>query len=251
MNRVFCFLAAVVFSLTCSAQVVVNIESQRMPSDTTGWKGGMGTSFSFTRNIQQILNINANAHLQYKREKDLYLLVANYNLLKTFNQKLSNNMFYHLRYNRKVNEWLRWEAFNQWQQDVLANINLRVLAGTGPRFKVHDKPRLKLYAATLAMFEHEKEKTKPPVVHNDIRSSSYLSLTWKPTEQIQVVSTAFYQPLFRQLSDFRFLHQLNLNVKATKHFSITTAWNYLYDAAPAAGAPNINLSISNGFAYNF
>src|SRR4051812_26145393 len=108
MIRLVSFFVFVIFSASASAQLIVNVENSRIQSDTTGWKGDAGTSFSFTKNVQQILNINATMHLQYKTEKNLYLLLANYNLLKSNNEQLFNNMFYHLRFNRKLGKVVHW-----------------------------------------------------------------------------------------------------------------------------------------------
>jgi hypothetical protein len=201
--------------------------------------------------VHEVVSASANEHLQYKSNRDLYLLLANYNLLKGDRTKLANNMFYHLRYNRKLSNLVRWEVFTQWQQDVIADIGLRILAGTGPRFKLHDSPKFKLYAATAAMYEYEKEKSHPEVFHNELRSSNYISFTYDPNEILEIVSTTFYQPLFRKISDFRILNQISLNLKASKHISITIAWNYLYDAYPAGVTPMINYSIINGINYKF
>ena len=159
-------------------------------------------------------------------------------------------MFYHLRYNRKLNKVVRWEAFTQWQQNNITNIDLRFLAGTGPRFKLHESRRLKLYGASLAMYEYERDK-KPPVAYKDMRGDMYMTFTYKPTVFISITSTTFYQPLLRYVKDFRVLNQEAVTIKATKHFSITTSFDYLYDAFPAAGTPNINYTIINGFNYTF
>jgi len=222
-----------------------------MQTDTIGWSGSLGTTFSFTKNVQEVLNLSANAHVQYKAGKSLYLFLGDYKLLKGNNKALLNNMFYHLRYNRKLSELVRWEIFNQWQQNAVTGIKLRALFGTGPRFKLHRSERFRLYAATAAMYEYEEERTKPVVLHKDFRSSNYLSFSYTPNEVVELVSTTFYQPLFRQLNDFRVMNQLALNIKATRRLLLTTSWDYLYDAFPAAGAPRNNYTITNGFTYTF
>lgn len=250
MARVFFCLALLLGSVSTHAQLIVNVENSRIQSDTTGWAGSLGTSFSLVKNIQQVLNINAFMHLQYKGQKDLYLLLANYSLLKGNQQELSNNMFYHIRYNRKLSKVVRWEAFTQWQQNRITNIDLRFLAGTGPRFKLYESRRFKLYAASLVMYEYERDKM-PYVAHKDFRGDGYATFTYKPNAAIAITSTTFYQPLLRDLADFRILNQEAITIKATKHFSITTSFDYLYDAFPATGTPNINYTINNGFNYTF
>jgi hypothetical protein len=245
----FCFVFLAI-SIVGSAQLIVNVESSRIQTDTTGWKGDIGTSFSFSKNVDQLLNINVNTHLQYKTQKDLYLLLTNYNLLKSNDQSLSNNIFFHLRYNRKLGKVVRWEAFSQWQQNRITNIDVRALLGTGPRLKLADSKKIKFYTGFLAMYEYERD-INPIEIHKDIRSDNYLSVTYTPTPIIDFTSTTFYQPLFRDISDYRILNQFVLNIKASKRFSIVTSWDYLYDSYPAVGAPKVNYTINNGFTYSF
>ena len=250
MRYIICTLLIAVFHTVSVAQIV-NIESQRMQSDTTGWLGNIGTGFLFEKNAVQVLNISVNAHVEYKTPKSIYLFLMNYNLLKGDGQTLNNNFFYHLRYNYKISKLLRWELFTQLQQNNVTGIRLRFLTGTGPRFKLAGSKHFSLYAATAAMYEYEKEQTTPSIYHNDLRNSSYVSFTYKPAENAEIISTVFYQPLFRNLNDYRILNEISIKLKFVKHFSFTTSWYYLYDTRPAAGTPKLNYSISNGIGYDF
>lgn len=250
MFRLLLFFVLMVFSFPAEAQLIVNVENSRIQSDTTGWKGTVGTSFSFAKNVEEVLNINGAFHLQYKTQKDLYLILANYNLLKANNQNYTNNMFYHLRYNRKLGKVVRWEAFTQWQQNNVTNIGLRALYGTGPRFQVKESEEVKVYVGALVMFEHEKD-INPNVSYNDVRGDNYVTCTYKPNNIFDVTATTFYQPSLRNPKDFRILNQITFNVKVSKHLAIITNWDYSYDAYPAAGTPRVNYTISNGINYTF
>lgn len=247
------YLLGILFLITHSVSFsqVVNVESQRIQSDTTGWFGNAGTSFLFEKNAVKVINISAVAHVEYKTAKSLYLFLVDYNLLEGNDKTLNNNLFYHLRYNYKIYKWLRWEAFTQLQQNNVTGIKLRLLAGTGPRFKLAGSKKLSLYVATSAMYEYEKEQTVPVVYHRDFRSSNYASLTCKLSENGELVSTVFYQPLFKNLSDYRLLNEITIRFKIAKHFSFTTGWDYLYDSKPAANTPKLNYSISNGIEFSF
>ena len=250
MRYILCsFIIAFIHKV--SVAQIINTESQRIQSDTTGWFGSVGTSFLFQKNAVQVTNINATAHVEYKTNKDLYLLLVNFALLKGSGQTFSNNLFNHLRYNYKINKWLRWELFTQLQQNSVTGIQLRMLAGTGPRFKLTDTKHISLYTATAVMYEHEKEKTTPPVIHRDIRSSDYVSLTYRPSKNSEIITTLFYQPLFSNFSDYRILNEINITFKLVTHLSFTTAWYYLYDSKPAASTPKLNYSMSNGIQYDF
>src|SRR5688572_17746670 len=160
------FLA--VISIFARGQIV-NIESARMQSDTVGWMGGAGAAVSLNQDIDRVFGTNVSAHLQYKTSNDqgLWLILGDYGFLKVDDKKYISNGFGHLRYNKKVNAWLRWEVFTQIQNNDITQIDSRFLFGTGPRFKIAKNNILRLYAASLVMYEQEKEKTEPVVRHND------------------------------------------------------------------------------------
>jgi len=250
--RKFIFLCLLLFSISIAASSqIVNTESARMQSDTVGWLGGAGLAFSLNQNKETIFGLDAEAHFQYKtsNDKGLWLLLGNYGFLRVGKDDHISNQFIHFRYNRKVNDWLRWEFFTQFQNNAVTQIDSRFLFGTGPRYKIIKTKYFRLYAATLFMYEREREKTIPVVLHNDIRNSDYVSFTWTPKENIELISTTFFQPLLKKLSDYRILNQAALKVKGTKHFSLSLKWNYLHDRFPAGEAPRTTYSFATGLDF--
>jgi Protein of unknown function, DUF481 len=242
-----------IYLLACcqvSAQIV-NIETKRMQSDTTGWLGDINVNFSASQNQDLVLSADLDAEIQYKNAKNLYLLLGSYGFLKGADENLINSSFLHLRYNRKLGEVLRWELFTQWQDNKVTKIDTRYLVGTGPRFKVVSNKSFHLYLATLLMYEYEKEISKPVRYHRNIRNSSYVSVTWLPVPVIELTSTTFYQPLLKKLDDFRLLNQLALNIEATRKISFGITWSYLFDNKPVAGVPKTNYALTTGLKFNF
>lgn len=239
------------FVTIISRSQIVNVESQRIQSDSTGWLGNFGVSFELDKNKVQVINLNTNAQIEYKATRHLFLFLMNYDFLKGDSQTLQNNLFFHLRYNYKISKLLRLEAFSQLQENSLSGIKSRWLIGAGPRFKIAGTKKLSLYAASLVMYEDEHELTKPTVLHKDIRNSSYATISWKPDERTEITTTLFYQPLFRDFSDFRLLHELKLKFQLTKKFSFFTAWTFLYDTKPASDVPNNIYTLRNGIEYEF
>ena len=238
-------------SISQARAQVVNIENSRIQSDTVGWAGSAGMGVSVAKNKTQVVTVDMEAHLQYKTQKDLWLVLADYGLLKGGGEKFVSNSFGHVRYNRKINEYLRWEAFTQLQSNYITQIKWRFLIGTGPRFKLLSTKKFKLYAASLLMYEHEKEDVKPVIIHRDLRNSSYVSFTILPNDNIELVSTIFYQPLLNNWSDARLFNQAALRVKASKHFGMYIKWNYLFDSMPAGLAPETTYSFISGFNFLF
>jgi hypothetical protein len=101
------------------------------------------------------------------------------------------------------------------------------------------------------MYEYEKERTTPTVYHNDIRNSSYVSFTIKLDNSLELISTTFYQPLPKKMSDFRILNESLLRARTGKHFAISIEWNYLHDRFPAGNAPKTTYDLGMGIQYDF
>lgn len=242
---------ALFFSFNAKAQIV-NVESARMQSDTVGWMGSFGAAFSITKNTNQIFGAYADVHTQYKTSNDqgIWMFLGNLNFLKVAKSRFVSDGMAHVRYNKKVNEWLRWEFFGQYQNNDITQIDSRILLGTGPRFKLIKLPTFRLYAAALFMYEKEKEATSPVVKHSDVRNSSYLSFTWLPKDYLEMISTTYFQPRLSQFNDFRILNQISFKVKATPHFSLNVKWNYLHDKFPAGTAPKTVYNFATGFTYD-
>ncbi|MBS1622115.1 MAG: DUF481 domain-containing protein [Bacteroidetes bacterium] len=230
---------------------IINVENARMQSDSIGWMGGASASFSFNKSEQNVFSLNMSAHLQYKTKKDLWLILGNYGYLRGGSKRYLSNRFLHFRYNRKLTPWLRWEAFSQVQKDLVTDIKLRSLTGTGPRFKIVSTKKLHLYAAALLMYEIESEATSPVIKHFNWRSSNYISFTILPNENMEIISTTYFQPRLNLLKDFRLLNDLNLRIKTGKRFSVSLQWNLIYDQFPAGTAPNTIYTFQSGFNYQF
>ncbi len=229
---------------------IVNMESQRYHTDTTGWAGTVGGDFALTNYGQKVYSINANAHLQYKTKKSLYLFLGGYGFLKGDNLSFVDNSFVHLRYNYKLTKILRWEAFTQLQQNAITKIQFRYLVGTGPRFKLLESQKIKLYLGILPMFEIEQELENPQQVR-DWRCSNYLSLTILFNKQTEFISTTYYQPVLFDIGDYRLFNQSSFNIKASKTISVAIKWNYQYDASPPAGVPADTYNLSTGIEIGF
>ena len=248
MAAIACLVSRILF---CNAQVV-NIESERIQSDTSGWFGNIGGNLSFSSNVKTVFVFDASAQVEYKKNKDLLLMLGSYGFVSGDEEAFFNNAFVHFRYNRKIGKVLRWEVFTQVQFNKISKIDFRYLLGTGPRFKLLDTNPLRVYAATLAMYEYEEDDTTENPYHNDIRSSSYVTFTLVPKKEvISIVSTTYYQPLYNDLNDFRILTQESLVFNVSKKFIIEPKFSYLYDNRPVSGVPKVNYTFSTTFKYTF
>jgi len=250
MKKLSCLFFACLFIGKISAQIV-NIESNRYTTDTTGWKGNYEMGFAFGKQQEKYFAFSNTAHVQYKSKKSLYLILGSVDLLKSTSKQLVNSGFFHLRYNYKIRNWLRWEAFTQVQYNKLVGIRMRYLLGTGPRFKVVQVEKFKTYIGTLYMLEYEinNDKTKKLLQG---RFSSYLSFSFRPIKTVEIVSTTYYQPLFSELKDYRISTENSLNFRFHKMLSFGINYRLNFDSRPPEGAKtNLTYLLENKIRVDF
>lgn len=247
MKIILILLAAV--SVNIFSQVV-NVESRRMRTDTTGWTGSAEGSFQLSKTVDEIFDFGALLHMQYKGKNDLWLFLNEARIIKGAGTQFVNAGFAHIRYNRKVTkELLRWEVFTQYQYNKALEVGQRVLAGTGPRFKIFDSDIFRAYAASLYMFEFQESVDKT-IIERNHRTSSYLSVTLE-LSRIEISNTTYYQPNMKELKDYRVLSQSDLKIKLTEDLKFKTGFNYRYDTRPFPGVPQVTYYLSNGILFEF
>jgi hypothetical protein len=231
-----------------SAQIL-NIESYRIKTDTIGWSGKFGLNFSLYKNTKSIIKIGNNTHIQYKTAKDLFLLLGKYDLLVSDSDNLVDKYILHFRYNYKFSDRTVGEFFLQGQHNAISKIDFRGLIGVGMRFKLSKNEKFRYYLGSTLMYEYENNTL---YIASDklIRWSNYFSMSIYPSEQVSIVSTTYYQPAFREFSDYRISTQNALFFKLSKYLSWKTGFNLDYDNKPFAGVPNTQYSLSSGIVYS-
>ena len=249
------FALSLVASLQTARGQVVNIENRRMQTDSVRTAGNGNFAFLLnSTNGRDILTFRGNFIVQHKSRdlRQIWLFIANYDLAKAEKESFVNNFYLHLRYNYKINDWLRWEAFLQHQRNLPLGIDGRQLAGTGPRFKVRLGRNAELYLATAVMYEHERTVKPESAVSNDIRSSSYASLNIRfPKTNGSIVSTSYFQPLFRDFNDARIMNDTRISFNITSKWQVYTNFSYFTDSRPPAGIRRSALNLEQGFGFSF
>jgi hypothetical protein len=250
MKRLFILLVLLSMGTGLRAQVL-NVESLRKVTDTSGLSGYVGVNFSLIRNVNEFVVLGSDILLQYKMNDHLVLLKNDIRFLKIEGEDFANNGITHLRYNYRFHPRIRWEVFAQAQYNRVALIDFRGLLGTGPRFKLTDKEKYKFYLGTLVMYEYEELADGVTPINRDIRGSAYLSFSLYPSERVTIVSTTYYQPLFKQFSDFRISSDSTLAVELLKPLSLTVSYQFFYDPFPAVGIPTSQYNFTTGLTYSF
>ncbi|MCO6492239.1 MAG: DUF481 domain-containing protein [Phaeodactylibacter sp.] len=252
------------FPIVAHAQVV-NTEKLRLDKDDKGFFGEAALDLGLARNrAGQTVRLGSSARLELLRGDHRWMLLGAYNLTQFNNvdepgsapKNFANNGFGHLRYNYRSRDWLTWEAFAQAQYDKIQQIDLRLLAGTGPRLRLIRSDSAQLYFGALYMFEHEEsrnefEEPEPfteRLILDDHRLSTYLSAGLQITSYLAVNHVTYYQPNLSNFSDFRISSETTLSVKLTGRLSLRTYFQLIYDTEPLVPVPNAMYVLNNGFS---
>jgi len=231
---------------------IINVEANRLPEDSLGWKGLVTTNFYTNKNTSVQYSLDAGSKIQYRKGASLWLSLNHARFLFKNTDQLENQGYQHFRYNYIWTDLITWEAFTQFQFDQVLRIGFRGLIGTGPKFNLVRKKHTKIAVGTLYMFEHEKEQGND-IIHNDHRISAYLSLSWHLLKQLYVQNITYYQPVIDNFSDYRVSSGTNLTLDINSKFSFNTGVSLNYDSSPVVD-PNIEkftYTISNGIIFKF
>jgi len=235
---------------TTDAQIL-NAESLRKVTDTSGFSGSISASLALKRNVNDFVTIASDLHVQYKMDPHLLIFKNDIAFQKIEGQDFDNSFISHLRYNYRFHPRIAWEAFLQGQFNKINLIDFRGLAGTGPRFKLTNSEKYKFYLGTLIMYEYEEVSDGITPTQRDFRGSTYLSFSLYPTENITLISTTYYQPQIDKFDDYRISSQSSLLVMLFRNFALKTSYTFTYDVFPAIGIPNSQYDFSTGFTYSF
>ncbi len=267
--RTLLFLTFFVCISTFSIAQVVNTENMRLSTDDQGWRGIVDVNFGITRNkAGQTLRFGGRARAEYLYSRSRWLVFGGYNITQFTNvddpesvpKSFVNNRFAHLRYNRKISNLITWEAFTQTQHDEIQEIDQRILAGTGPRFRVVENDSVRLFLGALYMFEYEQSdefftlqemEFEKDATHRHHRLSAYVSFGWDVAGKFTVNHVTYFQPRPDMLKDFRITTETTLNFQLTSVLQFKTYFQMVYDARPPNTVPRNMYMISNGLSVNF
>ena len=253
--RKFLLLSILICFYSKGYAQLVNIESQRIQSDSIRFVL-MGEINYATQNLDDhkfsVFNTAITSQIKSKSFKNYFLLIATTEIAKTDQEDLNNAAFFHVRFNKKINNYLKFEALSQFQTNKLMGIDARYLVGFGLRDKLLAKNNLKIYAGSLYIFEIEKTTIEANKASQISRLSFYLSTNFQLPNHIgEFSSVSYYQPNLHQFSDFRLSNQSSLSFRLGPKLAFKNNFNIYYDAFPPPEIAKLNWNFSNGLSITF
>ena len=238
---------------TCVRAQIVNIEDQRRGFDTIGWFGRIDLGGNYTRNTNTVLSLNGTVRVDRKGEHVALLGLADYKLVRISSENALNAGFGHLRHAIYLGDKWRWETFGQLQYNEQIRLQLRALAGTGPRLKLFSFDRNRVYVGALYMYEYD-EVASGEIIYRDHRLSSYLSFNLYPWEPLSISNTTYYQPVLFNFRLPRISTITTVALQLTTRLSVTSKFSLTHDPLLNQGlpdVPNTTYEWLNGLSYNF
>lgn len=252
IKKVLILIACVILGLNSIFAQVVNIEKKRK-GDKDGFSGVVGFGFNLVDNGKSITKFSNIIDLQYKKGANVFILLNDLQLMRVDDNDLINSGFQHIRYNYtfKDSSFLTFESFVQHQYNTIKLIERRFLIGSGFRYRIVGSDNLKLYIATLAMYEYEQRSNKARELLEFARLASYFSLSWDISSNLNLNSINYYQPVFTGFDNYRISSETSLNIKLNNLLYIKIACQIVHNSKPSEGVQQTFYSWENSLKLKF
>lgn len=247
-----CIISIFILGYSVNAQLV-NIESKRMHTDSLRFVLNSDLLFNYNdNNGEYIFQVSSNVTTQFKSKNlnSIYFLIGNVNLIRSKDEDFQNSYFLHARFNHKLTDLFRLEAFVQNQYNEKLTISDRNLLGVGLRLKILDKKGTLAYLGNSYIYEVESVASSDQKFYNH-RNSSYLSLNQNFKKyNLDITGTFYFQPLYDNISNHRILSQFKAEMPLTKRISFSALYNYAVINFDSALEDNRSSNVSFGLTLN-
>lgn len=247
------FIFLLLFPLPALA--IVNVEKAIIGPEQDGVSHVANVAVNGASGNTDKSSIKADLLSQWKHQKHTEFLMLRYNYGTSRGKVDSNKSFLHLRHRTDLNKQWAVEVLAQVGRDPFSRLSRRTLFGGGLRLTVLEKAGLAAVYLGLGGF-YEIERLSITAATNDTnsrlwRSSNYLVLKRRFNEQFRLNSTTYYQPAFRNLSDYRLLEEISAYVKVMDNIDLKLSLDFTYDAQPPQAVKSIDLRYSTGLEVRF
>ncbi len=139
------------------------------------------------------------------------------------------------------------EAFLQGQYNQLLVVRQRNLIGAGVRFNWIDRKNFTGHLGNSYMYEVEYNDTLRSKSYNH-RNSTYISFSYTSSSRnFMLTNTFYYQPLYRNLDDYRLLEQFRFDFPLNKWLKFFAVYDYYFDNETPLNTKEYTSKLQMGF----
>ena len=240
------------FIVSTSFAQIVNIENKRIEGSEEGFFGSADLNLNFTMNTKQLLQIGDKLKLGFTKNRHHTFLITDHSFVKSEDDSFINKGYEHLRYNYQLKDSGRivLEAFQQGQFNKIQRIDLRLLLGSGFRFKIIEQKNYQLSVGSGFMGEYE-QLTNNAGYTADFLSTSYLSFDGQFSENIGMNTISYLQPKLTDLGFYRFANETYFRFRVNKYLSFKIVYSVTHDNREIEGVRKTNYILKNTLSIQF
>ena len=225
------------FSLCGFASAQVNIfnpETMRQMELEPGWYNNVALNLTVHSGNTDLLTLKTRFRSDYLVGTYHTFVMANLQQGRKDGKSFIDKGLIHLRGVRSVSQIMAIETFVQKQFNDFILLQDRNLAGGGIRIaplggraKSENDGAFKPYIGIGAMWENEviNESQAGQIETNILRSTNYVTGTWRIDERLTAAATSYYQFHPKSVSDFRILFEGNIGFRLTRKLAFNTRLN--------------------------
>ena len=209
--------------------------------------GNFDLGLNFTKNTEEIFQLNNIFYLNYKVKNHTLTLNNNIAFIsKTGQEELLNKGTQDLKY-ELISKNLNIGFSFQHLYDISRKIKNRYTTGIGVSYSLLEKKNVNLGLTV----QREKES----IFEGDDKLQNRLNLnilfTKKIKESIEITLKNSYQPNLEGFGDFRWVSNLSLRVNLSANFLLSINTTYNYDSTPEIEIPETDYQLINSISYSF
>lgn len=262
INCALYFACSLSFCRVASAQVnIFNAETARQMELGPGWYNNIALNLTAHTGNTDLLTLKTRFRSDYLAGKYHLFIMGNLHQGSKDSKSFINKALIHLRGIQSVSQSLALETFVQKQFNDFILLQDRNLVGGGLRIaplrkiaKSESDRAFNPYIGIGLMWEDEvinDDMRQEKIETNAVRSTNYVTWTWRIDERLTSAATGYYQVLPTTFSDFRILFEGSIGFRLTKTLGLTTWLGFRFDNEPPANVKKHDLEIVNGFNFTF
>ena len=257
MKTISLFLFYLLLTYSNYALSIINIENTKLHSENKTEGNDTKLSFDISGNNgnDKDFEIGLGIRSQWYAETSTRFLLLNHEYGEDTNVRDTKKTFIHFRNIWNHNDDISWEVFTQVQDDEFTRLNFRALLGGGARLRLSNEENNSSHLG-LGVFR-EKEKLDFAATTTDTgvaytnRLNLYLVNKKALSNHSKLISTLYYQPSINDMTDYRILEQMSLQLDVTENLSFTVSVNFKHDNQPPQLTKKTDTSYTTGFEYDY
>lgn len=233
----------------------INTERFRQDSDSAGVSGKVDIDALAQTGNTDFQFIGLGGRLNYNRVTGYSFFVFSGGYGWNNGKQFSNELVAHLRNVERLNDWIQFEVFLQFDYNKKRKLLSREIAGAGLRYKIFTSETFKFRLGSAYFYEIENYDLDENSLHdknvNAHRLSTYSTFEYQIKDGVGFLSVTYFQPDIQNFSDYRLISENTLTFDISELISFNVKFNLRYDATPPDEIKDTDTATRLGISFKF